>query len=53
MTMDDSKDSATSPIIAQSPPPQIPPQNTGGLDLKKAASRVFESGELELKFLLL
>lgn len=45
MTMDDSKDSATSPIIAQSPPPQMPQQNSDGFSLKKAGERICEAGE--------
>lgn len=43
--MDDSKDSATSPIIAQSPPPQMPQQNSDGFSLKKAGERICEAGE--------
>ncbi|XP_045125555.1 band 7 protein AGAP004871-like isoform X8 [Portunus trituberculatus] len=40
MTMDDIKDSATSPIIAQSPPPQIGQQNSEGFNLKRAGERL-------------
>ncbi|KAK4287456.1 hypothetical protein Pmani_039472 [Petrolisthes manimaculis] len=47
MTMDDSKDSATSPIIAQSPPPQIGQQNSEGFNLKRAGERLIEAGDEE------
>ncbi|XP_069976880.1 band 7 protein AGAP004871 isoform X8 [Penaeus vannamei] len=47
MTMDDSKDSATSPIIAQSPPPQMPQQNSDGFSLKKAGERICEAASTD------
>ncbi|KAK3894672.1 hypothetical protein Pcinc_001579 [Petrolisthes cinctipes] len=46
MTMDESKDSATSPIIAQSPPPQIGQQNSEGFNFKRAGERLIEAGSV-------
>ncbi|KAG7177968.1 hypothetical protein Hamer_G025276 [Homarus americanus] len=43
MTMDDSKDSATSPIIAQSPPPLMPQPNSEGFNFKRAGQRLIDA----------
>ncbi|KAL7644853.1 UNVERIFIED_CONTAM: hypothetical protein RMT77_004670 [Armadillidium vulgare] len=47
MVMDDSKDSATSPIITQSPPPQIPPPASTGFNFKKAGNRLIEAASTD------
>ena len=46
MVVDDSKDSATSPIIAQSPQPSAPAPTPRGFSIRRVVNRAIEVGKL-------